>query len=271
MKFCVYLTIYLGNKLPMFYIGSSSCERVLVNKYNGTVTSKRYSKIWNYEQRHNSHLFKTLIIQRCETRELALDREEYIQRKLNVVRNPLYINMTYANKGFLNCGPHSEETIKKISKAKTGKRGAKHSEETKRKMSQSSLGKPKSLSHRENMTKSRIGKKLTEEQKLRFKGCHDGFRHTEESKAKMSFIQRNLPQEKKDARNRSARERHKNTVVTLKNPNGELVFGNSLEDMCNEYGLHTTSMLRSLKSGKPLGKRSAKSCGWQLLSIDKGK
>jgi hypothetical protein len=39
--FCTYLTIYSGNKLPMFYIGSSTVKKV-VSGYHGSVSSKIY-------------------------------------------------------------------------------------------------------------------------------------------------------------------------------------------------------------------------------------
>ncbi len=61
--FCTYLTTYSGNKLPLFYIGSSSVERVN-NGYHGSVKSKAYSTIWKSELKHNPHLFKTRILYR---------------------------------------------------------------------------------------------------------------------------------------------------------------------------------------------------------------
>ena len=37
--YCTYLTIYLGNKLPPFYIGYTKIKNIEKN-YNGTVTKK---------------------------------------------------------------------------------------------------------------------------------------------------------------------------------------------------------------------------------------
>lgn len=95
MTFCVYVTIYKGGKLPPFYIGSSSRDRIL-NGYCGSVSSKTYKKIWQYELKTNPHLFVTRILCCFQNRQEALNRENYIQRQLNVVDNCLYINQAYA-------------------------------------------------------------------------------------------------------------------------------------------------------------------------------
>jgi hypothetical protein len=60
-KFCVYLTIYSGDKLPPFYIGSSSISKVNTG-YCGSVCSKRYKQIWVSELQQNPQLFDQRII-----------------------------------------------------------------------------------------------------------------------------------------------------------------------------------------------------------------
>jgi len=94
--YCVYLTIYRGNKLPPFYIGSSSVEKVN-NGYHGSVMSMRYVDTWKSELKNNIHLFETKIISIHTTRELATENECKFQKQLNVVYSPLYINMAYAS------------------------------------------------------------------------------------------------------------------------------------------------------------------------------
>lgn len=96
--YCVYLTVYTGNTLPPFYIGSSSVARVL-SGYHGTVSSKKYKTIWRHELKHNPHLFKTRIISYKRTRNAALQREKVIQQHLQAVASPLYINESYATRG----------------------------------------------------------------------------------------------------------------------------------------------------------------------------
>ena len=60
--YCTYLTVYSGNKLPPFYIGSSSID-IINNGYRGSVSSKEYKQIWKTELKNNSHLFKIMIIE----------------------------------------------------------------------------------------------------------------------------------------------------------------------------------------------------------------
>ena len=93
--YCVYITFYKGNKLPPFYIGSSTVKRI-EKGYRGSVASTRYKTMWKYELEANPHLFKTSIISRHKNRNDALTRELIIQESLGVVRNPLYCNLSTA-------------------------------------------------------------------------------------------------------------------------------------------------------------------------------
>ncbi len=95
--FCVYLTTYRGNKMPPFYIGSSSVAKVQ-SGYKGSVSSTAYKDVWKQEVRDNPHLFRTTIISTSKTRQAALDKESTLQRALGVIKSPLYINQAYAGK-----------------------------------------------------------------------------------------------------------------------------------------------------------------------------
>ena len=95
MHWCVYLTIYNGNLLPPFYIGSTSLER-LRKGYHGSVCSKRHTPNWKHEIKHNKHLFQTKILKIFDTRREALEYERFIQIKLKVCGNPLYMNLSTA-------------------------------------------------------------------------------------------------------------------------------------------------------------------------------
>lgn len=93
--YCVYLTIYKGDKLPRWYIGMSSVAKVK-NGYRGSVSSKRYKNIWKQELRENPNLFETVIIHEEITKEGALAYEHKLQVKLDVVRRPDFINLANA-------------------------------------------------------------------------------------------------------------------------------------------------------------------------------
>ena len=149
MIFIVYLTIYAGDKMPPFYIGSTSLDKILSN-YRGTVTSKKWKSIWEKELLDNPKLFSTHIIRTCNTRVEAFEKELEIQKSLNVVFDDSFINMAYANKnGFF--GP-SQAGIKK-------------SKEHTTKISNSLKNKKKSAEHIEKMRKALTGKPLSEEHK----------------------------------------------------------------------------------------------------------
>lgn len=93
--FVVYLTMYKGDKLPRWYIGSSSEDKIL-DGYNGSVQSMKYKEKYCLEQRINKHLFKTRILSFHEDRKEALAEELRVQKLHNVVKNEKYMNMSYA-------------------------------------------------------------------------------------------------------------------------------------------------------------------------------
>ncbi len=98
-KYCVYLTIYRGKKLPPFYIGSTYIDNIRKNNYHGSVTSKKYKEIYNKELKDNPDLFKTIILRSTLTRKFAAVIEFYLQKKNKAVGNNFFINMGYAAPG----------------------------------------------------------------------------------------------------------------------------------------------------------------------------
>jgi uncharacterized protein YaiI (UPF0178 family) len=95
-KYCTYLTIYSGNKLPPFYIGSTNISNI-EKGYFGSVNSKEYKKIWKEELKYNKNKFKIKILSHHENRYSALLKENQLHKKLNVVSNPLYLNKSVAS------------------------------------------------------------------------------------------------------------------------------------------------------------------------------
>jgi hypothetical protein len=183
--YCTYLTVYTGNKLPPFYIGSTSVDKI--NKgYRGSVASKNYKSIWKQELHSHPDLFKTIILTRHETRQEAMEREIVFQEAFTVARNPLYINMAHANGKFFTSGPLAPETKAKMSAAKIGQ---KPSPETIAKLSAAKTGKklgPLSSEHKAKLTAAKKGKKRSPEAIAKTAAGHTGQKRSPETKAKMS-------------------------------------------------------------------------------------
>lgn len=108
MTYITYLTIYDGDKMPTFYIGSTSLNNY--NKgYRGSVASKKYKEIWKLELKEHPELFDTIILTEHSTRKEALDQELSFHIQKNVVRNPDFINLSLAcNKGYWGFNNHSK-------------------------------------------------------------------------------------------------------------------------------------------------------------------
>lgn len=161
-EYCVYLTVYRGNKLPPFYIGSSSVSKV-DNGYRGSVSSARYKKIWKHELKNNPDRFKTKIIKTFVTRQDALDWEYKIQKKLAVVDNQLYCNLWYACGifGYQNSGKNHPFYGKKLWDEKNPNpfKGKKHSEQTKAIISRKNKGRKATQEMKAKMSEQRKGKK----------------------------------------------------------------------------------------------------------------
>jgi hypothetical protein len=165
--------VYKGNKLPPFYIGSTSVDKVK-SGYHGSVGSKKYSKIYKKEIGESPHLFSTFVISFHDTRKAALKKENKLQRALKVVESPLYFNESFAsengffgrdNSGYLNGfygKKHSKESLAKISKPKS---------------SAINYKKPKSKSHARNISKAQKGVSWTENKRKSMEATciHCGF------------------------------------------------------------------------------------------------
>lgn len=93
--YCVYITTYSGDKLPKYYVGSSSVDNVK-NGYTGSVKSKRWKALWESENRDNPELFHVDIISTHNTREEALAAELLFQTENNVVMSDSWANLSLA-------------------------------------------------------------------------------------------------------------------------------------------------------------------------------
>lgn len=102
--YVVYHIIYSGNLfpsklnsniIPSNYIGSSSLSNI-ESGYMGSVSSKKYKSIWKQELKEHPELFHLEMISFHDTRQDATWKELQIQKIFNVVKNPLFVNMSYA-------------------------------------------------------------------------------------------------------------------------------------------------------------------------------
>jgi hypothetical protein len=134
-KCAVYLIIYRGNKLPLKsknsiisprrYIGSSRVSNIS-NGYLGSVTSKKYSKIWLEETKTNPSLFKLRVLSVHDSDVLAREEEKRLQIKYNVVKSDLYVNLSLASpKGYFGKSDigrvFSNETKEKMRNVRKGR------------------------------------------------------------------------------------------------------------------------------------------------------
>ena len=183
MTFCTYLTVYTGSDMPPFYVGSTSVRNI-EDGYHGSVRGKAFRDLWESNLRDNPGRFKTVVLTTHDTREEALEKEEQIQRALDVVRSPFFINSSYARCGFVNMG-HSPETRRKLSEVAranpnhrfimaggASRRGKTHSPATIQLMSEV---------HKERLAKN----PMTAEHRAKSGSAFRGRKHTEETKAKM--------------------------------------------------------------------------------------
>ena len=93
--YCTYVTFYSGNKLPPFYIGSTSVDKI-EKGYRGSVKSKRWKQIYESEIKTNPQLFRSEIIETFSERQSALNHELELQRSNDVVKSHWFFNESFA-------------------------------------------------------------------------------------------------------------------------------------------------------------------------------
>lgn len=223
-NYCTYITIYKGNKLPPFYIGSTSIDKITNKNYVGSVKSQKYGELWKYETKENRELFDVKIISLHNTRREAYDNELKIQKQLKVKTNPLYVNLSYAEYGGgfgseLNRKPKTKEHCQNISKALKGKPscwiGRHHSEETKQKLSQINKGKKHSEESKKKMSKTRREnpRAITQEEKDKISKANLGKKRTPEMRQRLSEAKKGKTHFSEEHRKRIS-EANKTRIIT---------------------------------------------------------
>ncbi|AKE44688.1 HNH endonuclease [Sinorhizobium phage phiM9] len=122
-EWCVYVIIYLGDKMPPFYAGFTRVSN-MIDGYHGSVSSEEWEEIWRSEINQHPQLFRRKIIRTFSTKKEASDFEIEFLTHFDARRSHLFVNKTNGAKNF--CGniegnKHSEETKIKISEGNRGK------------------------------------------------------------------------------------------------------------------------------------------------------
>lgn len=193
-KYCVYLTFYRGNRLPPFYIGSTSMRKIQ-NGYRGSVESNAFKSEWKMELYQNPHLFETIIISQHETREDAFSSESDLQMKLESAASDLFINRAIASRSFFFGGNHSSESKLKISKAMKGRQ---KSQTHCSKIAESLSGKSKSESHCASLKTAWLtrDRTVTTEQRSKISNSLIGRPRDDQSRKNISLGKKGKPQQK---------------------------------------------------------------------------
>ncbi len=138
------------------YIGKRSCKcKIEDDIYMGSGKALKRAFL-----KYGMENFTKEILEICETEGGAYQREEYYIRLYNAYNSQEYYNLNMGGVGVMSGIKHSEETRKKMSRSKMGK---KLTEEAKEKVRKAKMGNNPSEETREKMSRAKIGKKLTEE------------------------------------------------------------------------------------------------------------
>lgn len=156
------------------------------------------SYFYNALRKYGPDNFDWAVVDQCDTIEELNRLETYYIKKYDSFENGYNLNYGGGNRQM------SEETKRKISEAKKGKR---HSEETKRKLSELNVGKRLSEETKKNMSKAQKGRKHSEKTrkkiaetirgskcsegtKRRISEANKGKRYSEATKKKMSVAKK---------------------------------------------------------------------------------
>ncbi len=203
-QYVVYHITYSGDKFPQNYIGSTSLKKI-ESGYMGSVSSKKYSSLWKQELKKHPQLFHLEIISYHDTRPAATYAELQIQRIFNVVKNPLFVNLSYAqSNGYADLEQSGENhpnygklrspetrlkhsnSVKGENNPNYGKIGKNRSIESRLKQSNSTIGLSKSETHKKHISQALKNKSKSEEHKRNLALSNIGKKHKIDSILNMS-------------------------------------------------------------------------------------
>ena len=222
-NFVTYLVTYMGDLLPRYYIGSSSKDKVISGNYFGSISSKKWKKIFLQEKKNNKHLFHIEILSEHSSRKEALDEELRLQILNDVVISDNYMNESYAKvNGYFGrdiSGYNHPQYGKKISdetkeKISNSLKGHIETEITRRKKSESKkgsknsfFGKKHSIDSINKISENRSGidswnkgVPMSEETKIKLSKTKTGIKMSDETKKKLSDMRKGKPKSEEHKR-----------------------------------------------------------------------
>lgn len=266
-KYCVYNITYFGNKLPSKnnsnitpsnYIGSTEINKIK-SGYMGSVKSKIYKNIWKSELKDNINLFSIEIISYHETRKEALWKELQIQKIFNVVTNPLFVNMSYAQpNGFFgrdvsgknNPNYNNKWTLenrkKQSERAKiqftTNNPNKNPSIEKRKQMSERMLGENNPMhnkKHKESSKELMSSKRMGENNPFYMKS------HTIETKLKISKKNKHriVPKEIIEKQQKTKKENYSKKQFVFKDKSNNIFTITDIDSYCNMRNLHRGKLI----------------------------
>lgn len=192
MKPYVYLIGW--TKLDTWYCGSRYSKNCLsTDLWKTYFTSSKHVKRFHIQHGEPDHIE---ILKECITREEAILFEIEKLKEFDVLNKTNWLNRTINGTRF-RFGPHSKETILKISQAKKNP-----SEQTRRNISNGMLGKKR--------------KPWSDEMKLRISQGNKGVKRSEETKLSISIAKNNISEETRKKMSEAAKNRkYKNKAVEV--------------------------------------------------------
>jgi len=196
-EYCIYLTYYMGDKLPPFYFGSGTINKIINNGYNGSVSSRQYKNIWDKERKDNPHLFKTRILKKFWRRSMATTAEFHYQKKHNLIYNELYMNKALAIKWYKINNSFDEKHRNNLRLSHLGKVHCRDKEGNSLTVNKEefynnndlisiNLNRVVTQDTKNKISKSNIGRKLSEETKIKQSIAKKGVLKSKEHKDKLS-------------------------------------------------------------------------------------
>lgn len=186
-------------KLNQYYYGSRYAQNchpndLWVSYFTSSITVKKYRQLYG-----EPHIIK--VDQKFNTAKEALDYEKQTLIENNAANSEQWLNQ---NNGIGTWATPTEERNRKISNAKKGKPGPKHSDETKRKMSKTRTGRKRTKDECKAISEGKKGRSTgpqSEETKLKRSNALKGRKRTEAEKQAIRDGQRRRRQRERLAQN----------------------------------------------------------------------